>query len=493
MNLVIVESPQKAKKIQGFLGSNYIVRASLGHIRDMPNKEIAVDINNNFKPTYQISKDKRQIVTGLKKLVQAANTVYLATDDDREGEAIAWHLIEVLGIPANSPRVKFHEITKKEVLRIIPSKTEQLNMNMVNAQQARRVLDRLVGYEVSPVLWNKVKGAKSAGRVQSPVTRIIVERENEIRNFVSSSSYKIKAMCNKDSVDFVANFETTLTDKDSANILLKHYSLNGISLKVENVERKPIFKKPAEPFTTSTFQQAISSSLGLPPKKAMACAQQLYMDGLITYMRTDSPTLSQEAIDEAKNIITIEHGEEYSQERQFKTKDGSAQEAHEAIRPTDLTTVLIDADDATTQKVYTIIRNRVLASQMANAKIDQTIVSFRTQDEDNHLVIAKGEVVVFDGFIKLTRATAVKDNLLPELNINDTVLPDKIIAKENWKKPKSRYDEAKLVKKLESLGIGRPSTFATMVDTVQQRGYVVKSSADGSKVVSYIEMVSGNR
>ena len=480
MILVIVESPAKAKKIEAFLGSGYTVRASVGHIRDMPGKDMSVDIDNNFKPTYQISKDKHQVVAGLKKLSKQADQVILATDDDREGEAIAWHLVEVLNIPANSPRAKFHEITKKEITNVITNKLELLDMNMVNAQQARRVLDRLVGYEISPVLWNKVKGASSAGRVQSPVTRVIVDRENEINAFKVESTFKAKFHAVKDGKEFKAdilNFNEA--EKQGAwSILTDH--LNNKPFRVTEIDQQPIIKKPPAPFTTSTFQQAVSSILGLSPKQAMSAAQKLYMDGLITYMRTDSPTLSQEAIDDAKSVIESAFGARYSQERQFKSKGALAQEAHEAIRPTKFSTESVDNDDSISQKVYSIIRNRTLASQMADSQIEQTVVSFTTSKGD-YKAVTKGQVVVFDGFTKLSNVS-VTDDLLPNLNVGDDIIPSKIVSKESFKKPKSRYTEALLVKKLEALGIGRPSTFASMVDTVQQRGYVTKQTVAGSKV-----------
>lgn len=475
MILVIVESPAKAKKIQGFLGSDYVVRSSVGHIRDMPNKEMAVDIDNNFKPKYQISKDKQKIVSELKRLAKQASKVYLATDGDREGEAIAWHLIEVLGIPIDSPRVVFYEITQQEITKVMSSPAGILDMNMVNAQQARRVLDRLVGFEISPILWKKVLGAKSAGRVQSPVTRIIVDRENDIKSFATSSEYKIRVIAINDGLEFSANIiSDKALNKQEATDALKRF--DNSNLVVVDVIKKPIIRKPQPPLITSTYQQVISGALGLSPKQAMSVAQKLYMDGLITYMRTDSPALSQEAIDEANQVISAQYGNKYSQKRQFKAKGGSAQEAHEAIRPTVLSNASIDGSDIE-KKVYQIIRDRVIASQMADAKLEQTTINFSINGLKAQ---SKGNTLVFDGFLKL--ANIAEDDILPHVKTGDNIKTIKVLAIEGFKKPKPRFTEASLVKKLEDLGIGRPSTFASMIDTVQQRGYVVKKSIVGQKV-----------
>lgn len=478
MDLVIVESPSKIKKIKSILGDKYMVSSSVGHITEISGD---IDLNNNFKTTYKVSKDKAKVVSNLRGLSKKADTVYLAMDDDREGEAIAWHLMEVLKLPKNSPRAKFHEITKKEILSIIPNKVEPLDMDMVNAQQARRVLDRIVGFQISPILWNKIENAKSAGRVQSPTTRIIVDRENLIRSHKPDSKYLVYAGCTKDGIDFKANLENSF-NKDDAISMLKKYTNPKINLTVADVQKKDGKRSPKQPFITSTFQQAASSILKLSPTKSMQAAQSLFAEGLITYMRTDSPALAQEAIDEAKEIICKEFGDNYHQPRQFKSKDSQSQEAHEAIRPTHLSTTNVSLGDIQ-QKVYTLIRNRTLESQMADAKSDKTIIHFKDNYDNNY--IANGSTLTFDGFLRLT-GSKTEDNLLPALAVNESITPIKVIAKQTWSKPKGRYDDAKLIKKLESLGIGRPSTFATMVETVKARGYVVIGDVDGDVVNSTI-------
>ncbi len=475
-NLVIVESPAKAKTIEKFLGKDYTVKSSIGHIRDMPKKDMGIDIENNFQPTYQVSSDKKKVVAELRKLAKSANQVYLATDEDREGEAIAWHLLEALKLPKDTPRIVFHEITKSAITNAIVE-PRQVDYHLVDAQQARRIIDRLVGFEISPILWRKISGARSAGRVQSPVVRLVVEREREIANHTPDVSYKVKAELKNTSGDtfevkLSSDFENKEDALDFANNLV------GASISVDSISKKPSKRSPKAPFITSTLQQEAAQKLGFSVKQTMNIAQNLYREGIITYMRTDSFTLSEEAISAASNVINSKYGSEYHQLRRFKTKDASAQEAHEAIRPTDLTKEEIYGIDEQAQKLYRLIYKRTLASQMSDAKLEKTKVGIAISNR-NEQFVANGEILVFPGFLSVYNYMSSDDKLLPDLKEGDVLELDSFSSRQSFSRPKARYTEASLVKKIEAMGIGRPSTFATMVSTVQDRGYVSKESRDG--------------
>lgn len=483
-NLVIVESPAKAKTIEGYLGKEFIVKSSFGHVRDLPKKNISIEIENAYKPDYIVPKDKKKLVQELKKLSDKAETVWLATDEDREGEAISWHLAEALKLPADKTRrIVFHEITKSAILKAIEN-PRAIDINVVNAQQARRVLDRLVGYELSPILWRKVKPSLSAGRVQSVAVRIIVEREKEVRGFNSVSSYRILAdfqTLNNENIS--AEYSRKPADFESANELLQ----NGIgcNFSVSDVESKPAKKSPVAPFTTSTLQQEASRKLGYSVAQTMMLAQKLYESGNITYMRTDSVNLSEQAIEQAKNMITSTYGENYSNPRRYSTKSKGAQEAHEAIRPVDLTKQEISFDDQQAIRLYSLIWKRAVASQMADAKLERTTVKIKG-DKFEHLFVAKGEVLIFDGFLKLYLEGKDDEDeeskgRLPALKSSDVVNANKITAIERFSKNPPRYNEATLVRKMEELGIGRPSTYAPTISTIQKRGYVEKKSTEGTK------------
>jgi DNA topoisomerase I len=482
-NLVIVESPAKAKTIEKFLGSEYQVESSYGHIADLPSKEIGVDVLNGFKPKYEVSADKKALVTKLKGLAKNADMVWLASDEDREGEAISWHLAEELKLdPKKTKRIVFHEITKTAILKAIENPRD-INYNLVNAQQARRVLDRLVGYELSPVLWRKIKGGLSAGRVQSVSVRLIVEREREIQNFNSTASYSLVAeFINEAGKTFKAKLPKNFNTKKEAEAFLNQNI--GSNYKVADLETKPTKKTPSGPFTTSTLQQEAARKLYLPVGITMQLAQRLYEAGLITYMRTDSVNLSKDAMDAAQAEIIKSYGKEFSKPRTFVNKSKGAQEAHEAIRPTDMSrhTVDIDRDQA---RLYDLIWKRTLASQMSDAELERTNVKI---EANNHKEIftASGEVIKFEGFLKVYLEgndddDEEKEGMLPALKINEKLQNKYITATERYSRAAARYTEASLVKKLEELGIGRPSTYAPTISTIINRNYVEKGNLDGQE------------
>ena len=476
-NLVIVESPAKAKKIGGYLGKDYTVMASVGHIRSIakkaPKGQKAIDTDHNFETIYEIDPEKKSVVRELKAAVKQADTVWLASDEDREGEAIAWHLCQVLGLdPAKTNRITYHEITKSAIQEAIQH-PRHIDMDLVYAQQARQILDRLVGFELSPVVWRKVPGGKSAGRVQSPAVRLLVEREREIAKFKPTSTFKTIGQFTHGSSDFKANLDVDFTTEDEAKSFLD--SLGGTTFTVANINQTTGTRKPLPPFTTSTLQQDANAKLGFSTSATMTIAQKLYQSGYITYMRTDSVNLSSQALAQASDYIKSAYGAEYHQFRTYRTKTAGAQEAHEAIRPTDLARETVPGDERT-KKLYGLIRSRTLASQMADAKIDRTAA---TIDISGHQpkFIAKGEVVVFDGFLKVYGTS--KDELLPKLTVGDQLSAIEITARQAFSRPPARYTEGSLVKKLEELEIGRPSTYATILSNIQTRGYAVKGDSDG--------------
>jgi DNA topoisomerase-1 len=487
-NLVIVESPAKAKTIEGYLGKDFKVVSSYGHVRDLPKDDMAIDIENGFKPTYEISKDKKDIIKNLKTEVKGSDIIYLASDDDREGEAISWHLKEALKLEdSHTRRIVFREITKNAILNAIKS-PRGLDIDLVNAQQARRILDRLVGFELSPILWKKVKRGLSAGRVQSVAVRLVVEREREIEKFDSASFFKITAL-------FKINNTSTLkaelgkkfkTEKEALDFLNK--CLNA-QFSIKNLEQKPAKKSPAPPFTTSTLQQEASRKLSFSVSQTMSVAQKLYESGKISYMRTDSVNLSQEALDGAKSSIEQLFGKEYIKTRQFKSKSKSAQEAHEAIRPTNFTDQA-GSGNYNENRLYELIWKRTVASQMAEAQIERTIASIGISTTPEVLT-AQGEVIRFDGFLKVYIESTDDEEgdgdtagMLPPLTIGQMLDLDSILAKQGFTRPPARYTEASLVKKLEEMGIGRPSTFAPTITTIQKREYVLKESRDGRERIS---------
>ncbi|KQS50346.1 DNA topoisomerase I [Flavobacterium sp. Leaf359] len=482
-NLVIVESPAKAKTIEKFLGSEYQVESSYGHIADLPSKEIGVDVENGFLPKYEVSPDKKALVKKLKDLSKKADTVWLASDEDREGEAISWHLSEELKLePSKTKRIVFHEITKTAIQKAIEN-PRGINYDLVNAQQARRVLDRLVGYELSPVLWRKVKGGLSAGRVQSVSVRLIVEREREIQNFKAVASYSIVAeFSNEAGKTFKAKLPKNFnTKKEAEDFLNKNI---GSTYKVSDLETKPTKKSPAAPFTTSTLQQEAARKLYLPVGVTMQLAQRLYEAGLITYMRTDSVNLSNEAINAAEAEIIKSYGKEFSKPRTFANKSKGAQEAHEAIRPTDMSrhTVNIDRDQA---RLYDLIWKRTLASQMSDAELERTNVKIEANNH-SEVFAATGEVLLFEGFLKVyleghDDEDEEQEGMLPALKVNEKLQNNYITATERYSRPPARYTEASLVKKLEELGIGRPSTYAPTISTIINRNYVEKGNLDGQE------------
>ena len=484
-NLVIVESPAKAKTIEKFLGSDYIVKSSFGHIRDLDKGDSAIDVENNFKPNYIISPDKAKVVAELKKLAKESEMVWLDSDEDREGEAISWHLFEVLGLKENNTkRIVFHEITKPAIENAILN-PRKIDKDLVDAQQARRVLDRLVGFELSPVLWRKVKPSLSAGRVQSVTVKLVVEREREINNFNSHSNFRISAIFKPENGKKNVKAELNKRfEKEEDALKLLQLSANTNFL-VDNIEVKPSQRKPAAPFTTSTLQQEASRKLGYPVAKTMLLAQKLYEAGHITYMRTDSVNLSKLAIAAAASEIKRNFGDKYSNPRAYTTKSASAQEAHEAIRPTYFENTN-PSSDAQENKLYDLIWKRTVASQMADAEIERTIVDIKTPSYQE-MFRAEGEVIKFDGFLKVYLESNDDDdddenkNLLPPLKINETLELEEMISEEKYTRPAPRYTEASLVKKLEELGIGRPSTYAPTISTVQKRGYVIKETRDGFK------------
>jgi len=489
INLVIVESPAKAKTIEKFLGSNYTVKSSIGHIRDMPKKDMGIDLDNNFQPTYKVTSDKKKVVTELKKSVKSAEKVFLATDEDREGEAIAWHLQQALSLSENTPRIVFNEITKSAISQAIDN-PRTIDIDLVDAQQARRIIDRLVGFEISPVLWRKVSGARSAGRVQSPVVRLVVEREREITAHKPDITYKVKATLGNKSdelfeVRLNKSFEQTTEARNFAHELLE------ASLTVSSIESKPSKRSPKAPFITSTLQQEASQKLGFSVKRTMAIAQNLYREGAITYMRTDSLHLSEEAISTAKEVILANYGSEFHHERRYKTTSSSAQEAHESIRPTDLTRPAIAGLDEQSEKLYSLIYKRALASQMSDAKLEKTKINIAISNREEYF-IAEGELLSFSGFLKVYDYMAAEDKLLPKIAEGDTLSLFNSTLRESFSRPRARYTEASLVKEIEQMGIGRPSTFATMITTVQDRNYVTKETREGvSRDYLQIEIKDG--
>ncbi len=491
-NLVIVESPAKAKTIEKFLGSGYTVKSSFGHIRDLEKKDLGVDIEHNFQPKYEISSDKKNIVKELKALAKEAKTVWLASDEDREGEAIAWHLFEVLKLkPENTKRIVFHEITKDAILHAIQN-PRNIDKNLVDAQQARRVLDRLVGFEMSPVLWKKVKPSLSAGRVQSVAVKLIVEREREINAFKEQQYYRVTGTFETtNKAQLKAEVQERFTDKAATLAYLQ--ACKDARFQVTSVETKPAVRKPAPPFTTSTLQQEASRKLGFSVSQTMSVAQKLYEHGLITYMRTDSVNLSALAIRSAKAVICETLGEKYSKSRNFATKTKGAQEAHEAIRPTYMNKPEIEGD-RNEKQLYDLIYKRTLASQMADAELEKTNVTISLSNHSTPFT-ATGEVIVFDGFLKVYMESHDDEtddehsDLLPALNKNDLLNRLQITALEQYTQHPPRYTEASLVKKMEALGIGRPSTYAPTITTIQNRGYIIRESRDGlARNIEQIEL-----
>ena len=488
-NLVIVESPAKAKTIEKFLGADYVVKSSIGHIRDMPKKDMGVNIENDFQPTYAISADKKKVVADLKKSAKTAEKIYLATDEDREGEAIAWHLQQALSLAEDTPRIVFHEITKGAITDAI-SNPRTINTDLVNAQQARRIIDRLVGFEISPVLWRKISGARSAGRVQSPVVRLVVEREREISAHSPVSTYKVKAnLVNKTSqsleVKLGKDFDSRKEALSFAEALLKS------TLIVESIDTKPSKRSPKAPFITSTLQQEASQKLGFSVKQTMSIAQNLYREGAITYMRTDSLNLSEVAISAAQDEIISKYGKDFHQARRYKTSSTGAQEAHEAIRPTDLTKPTILGLDDQSAKLYSLIYKRTLASQMSDAQLQKTKINISISERSENF-IADGEILSFAGFLEVYDYIAAEDKLLPEVSKGDELTLMDMSSRESFSRAKPRYTEASLVKEIEQMGIGRPSTFATMITTVQDRNYVVKDTREGAqREYQMIEIADG--
>ena len=479
-NLVIVESPAKAKTIEKYLGKDFKVLSSVGHIRSIAKKVKGgtepIEVNNDFKTTYEIDPEKKKTVAELRRAVKEAETIWLATDEDREGEAIAWHLCEVLKLdPTTTKRIVFHEITKTAIENAVKN-PRTVDMSLVQAQQARQILDRLVGFELSPVVWQKVPGGKSAGRVQSPAVRLLVEREREIDSFSGSFTFKVVAEFTHDGLTMKAELPQRYDTEAEAQTFLE--SLLGATFTVSDVTTSPSTRNPAAPFTTSTLQQDANSRLGFGAKATMSSAQKLYQEGKITYMRTDSVNLGGEAIAAAASYIKSTFGEEYSQVRTFKTKSASAQEAHEAIRPTNMSLERGSSNEYD-QKLYNLIRNRTLASQMAPAKLEKTVVKIAISS-NNEIFEAKGEVIIFDGFLKVYGGSKKDADILPAVKSSDTLALQSASARQVFARPPARYTEGSLVKKLEDLGIGRPSTYATIINTVQVRGYAEKGEGEGT-------------
>jgi DNA topoisomerase-1 len=479
-NLVIVESPAKAKTIEKYLGSDFKVLSSVGHIRSIAKKTKdgtpPIDVKNGFKTTYEIDSEKKKTVAELRKAVKTAETVWLATDEDREGEAIAWHLCEVLKLDtAKTNRIVFHEITKEAITEAVKN-PRTVDMNLVQAQQARQILDRIVGFELSPVVWQKVPGGKSAGRVQSPAVRLLVEKEREIEKFEGSAEFKVTAELIAGDAAMKAELPKRFKTEEEARAFLE--SLINASFKVSKITTSPSTRNPGPPFTTSTLQQEANSRLGFGARATMSSAQKLYQEGKITYMRTDSVNLSGQALSQMTQYINSEFGENYHQFRTFKTKSSSAQEAHEAIRPTNIALERGSSNDYD-QKLYDLIRRRALASQMAPAKLEKTVVTIEISTS-REVFEAKGEVIIFDGFLKVYGGSKKDAEILPAVK-SDEILPlTQASARQVFARPPARYSEGSLVKKLEDLGIGRPSTYATIINTVQVRGYAEKGETEGS-------------
>ena len=490
-NLVIVESPAKAKTIEKYLGNDFHVLSSVGHIRAIAKKTKdgtpPIDIQHGFKTTYEIDPEKKKVIAELKKAVKSvgAANVWLATDEDREGEAIAWHLCEVLKLdPKTTKRITFHEITKSAIEEAIKH-PRTVDMKLVEAQQARQILDRIVGFELSPVVWQKVPGGKSAGRVQSPAVRLLVEREHEIDAFAGSSQFKVTAIFAAGKQELKAELKQRFDSEDAARAFLE--SLAGATFTVTDISTSPSTRNPAAPFTTSTLQQEANSKLGMGSRATMASAQKLYQEGRITYMRTDSVNLSSQAIAASADYIKRLYGIEYSHVRKFKTKSAGAQEAHEAIRPTDVTRESVSGSDYD-QRLYDLIRRRTLASQMAPAKLENTTITISINDgekqnnssktNDKLVFEAKGQVVLFDGFLRVYGG-GKDDTILPTVKSGDQLQRHSVEARQVFARPPARYTEGTLVKKLEELGIGRPSTYATIMNTIQTRGYAEKGDSEG--------------
>ena len=494
-NLVIVESATKAKTIEKILGQDFKVVSCVGHISDLPVKELGVDVENDFKPKYIIPTEKKPVIKDLKKYVSESDKVWLASDEDREGEAIAWHLYENLNLTNKDyDRIVFHEITKNAILNALDSPRE-INYNLVNAQQARRVLDRLVGYELSPVLWRKVKTGLSAGRVQSVSVRLIVEKEREIKNFQTNSTYKsIGTFKNSSGVNLKAELNNKFDSTEEVKAFLQK-NINS-TYTVSDVEKKPAKKSPTPPFTTSTLQQEASRKLGFGVTRTMSTAQKLYEAGLITYMRTDSVNISEEAKSSILSKIESKYGDSYVNLRNYKNKNKSAQEAHEAVRPTDISVEDISSD-YDQQRLYQLIWRRTISSQMSDAQIERTVVNIDSKSFDE-IFIARGEVIKFDGFLRVYNEGTDDEiqeekDTLPQLNVNENLDLINIISRESFSRPPSRYTEASLVKKLEELGIGRPATYATTISTIQNRGYVSKGDNEGQeRTYKSIELKNGD-
>jgi len=494
-NLVIVESPAKAKTIEKFLGKDFTVKSCYGHIRDLAKGDEAIDVKNNFKPHYEVSPDKKAIVAELKKLSSQADMIWLASDEDREGEAISWHLSEVLNLDAaKTKRIVFHEITKPAILKAIEN-PRQIDKNLVDAQQARRVLDRLVGFELSPILWRKIKGNLSAGRVQSVAVRLIVEREREVNNFNSTFAYKVTAQFNVGGKTMNAELPKRFSKIEEADAFLN--KCNGATFSIKNLEVKPAKKSPAPPFTTSTLQQEASRKLSFSVSQTMIVAQKLYEAGLITYMRTDSVNLSDLALNTARTQINHQFGSEFAQTRKYTTKSASAQEAHEAIRPTyfENTSVNIGRQE---DRLYELIWKRAIASQMADAQIERTIASIGISTTGEELT-ATGEVLKFEGFLKVYLESNDEEgddensSMLPPLKVGEDLSLKQMEAIQRYSKPAPRYTEASLVKKLEELGIGRPSTYAPTISTIQKRGYVLKEDREPKERNIHIITLTNNK
>jgi DNA topoisomerase I len=482
-NLVIVESPAKAKTIEGFLGKDFTVRSSFGHVRDLVKKGYGIDVEKNFTPTYEVQPDKEKVISELKRLSKSADMVWLASDEDREGEAISWHLFETLGLEKKKTRrIVFHEITKNAIQKAIANPRE-IDINLVNAQQARRILDRLVGFELSPILWKKIRPSLSAGRVQSVAVRLIVEREREIQAFKSTSAFKVSALFTVgEKAILKAELDNRFKTEEDAMAFLQ--KCQGANYTIKSIETKPAKRSPSAPFTTSTLQQEASRKLGFSVSQTMVLAQRLYESGKITYMRTDSVNLSETAMSQAKHAITNNYGSKYHHPRQFKTKSKGAQEAHEAIRPTYIDTQEINGE-RNEQRLYDLIWKRTIASQMADAELEKTTAKIEVSTT-SELFIAQGEVLKFDGFLKVyiegTDDEDDEDNssMLPPMKTGDRLQLREITATQRFTHHPARYTEASLVKKLEELGIGRPSTYAPTISTIQKRNYVEKTDREGT-------------
>ncbi|MCF6359686.1 MAG: type I DNA topoisomerase [Cyclobacteriaceae bacterium] len=493
-NLVIVESPAKAKTIEGYLGKDFVVASSYGHVRDLPKGDNAIDIENNFTPTYEVSSDKKAVIQNLKKLAKAAPEVYLASDDDREGEAIAWHLAQALKLDEKTTqRIVFREITKTAITKAMES-PRTIDLDLVDAQQARRVLDRLVGFELSPVLWKKIKYGLSAGRVQSVAVRLVVEREREIDDFKPLISFKVTAQFEINNKTFKAELPKRFKTVEEAQAFLNE--CNGSDFSIDNLETKPAKKTPAAPFTTSTLQQEASRKLGYSVSQTMTLAQKLYESGKITYMRTDSVNLSQDAVKAASKEISSAYGNDYVQNRTYKNKSAGAQEAHEAIRPTNFGLHSTGADRGAT-RLYELIWKRAIASQMADAQLEKTTAHIAISNSD-HQLVSQGEMIKFEGFLKVYLESTDDDDIngeqstmLPPLSKGDALQLNELSARESFSRHPARYTEASLVKKLEEMGIGRPSTYAPTISTIQKREYVEKEARDGHvRAYQVVELIN---